>query len=59
VICAGSDIPNNPTRDGLRAFVRRMASIEDPNWLSLSDARKVIEGLKAWRAREIAKKEGA
>lgn len=56
-------IPDTPTRDGLISFVRRMTKSEhrpdglgDPNWLSTVEANKVVEGLKAWRARELKKR---
>ena len=49
-------IPDNPTRDGLRGFVRRMTSVDDPNWMSLEEAQKVTEALKAWRGREMKKR---
>ena len=52
----------NPTRAGLRAFTARMTATEarpegvgDPDWLTPQDAEKVIEGLKAWRRRALAK----
>jgi len=53
--------------DSLRSFVRRQTKsaanpdgIGSPEWLGPNDANKVIEGLKAWRARlERAKGEAA
>jgi phage gp16-like protein len=47
-------IPRTPTRAGLLAYVRRMTGVDDPEWLSPTQAQKVIEGLKSWRARELA-----
>jgi hypothetical protein len=41
----------------LRAFVRRQTGLADPEWLDGMRANKVIEGLKAWRARLEAQKE--
>lgn len=49
-------IPENPTREGLRGFVYRMTSVDDPNWMSLAEAQKVTEALKAWRTRDLQKK---
>ena len=40
-----------PSRAGLMMFCRRMAGVDDPEWLTPDQAAKVIEGLKAWRAR--------
>ena len=36
----------HPTRQGLRAFVKRQTGKDDPEWLTPSDANKVIEGVK-------------
>jgi len=56
-------IPTIANRAGLVAFVQRMTKtadrhqgISDPNFLAPDDARKVTEALKAWRARELAKR---
>lgn len=56
-------IPVIANRAGLIAFVQRMtkteqrpAGLSDPEWLSPDDANKVVEGLKAWRKRELAKR---
>jgi hypothetical protein len=43
-----------PTREALRAFVRRMTGVEDPEWLTSRQANVVVEGLKAWAARHQA-----
>lgn len=52
--------------DALRSFVRRQIrsaknpdGIGSPEWLDPIDANKVIEGLKAWRARLLREREGA
>lgn len=44
-------IPREPTREALRSFVQRMTGVGSPEWLDVEQARKVIEGLKAWKAR--------
>jgi phage gp16-like protein len=41
-------------RPALRAFVKRMTGVTDPEWLDPSQARTVIESLKQWRARAEA-----
>jgi len=38
----------------LGAFIKRVAKVDAPNWLTPEAANKVIEGLKAWLAREKA-----
>jgi hypothetical protein len=43
----------------LRAFVKRQVGVSDPEWLDGARANKVIEGLKAWRARLEAQQQGA
>lgn len=57
------NIPVIANRTGLVTFVERMTKTEqrpggvsDPEWLSPEEANKVVEGLKAWRARELAKR---
>ncbi len=35
----------------LRAFVKRMTGVEDPEWLSPEQANVVIEAIKSWRRR--------
>ncbi len=59
-------IPETPTRAGLLAFVRRMTKtdqrpdgLDDPEWLLPAEANQVVEGLKAWRRRALAKRGGA
>lgn len=44
--------------DALRAFVRRQTGLQAPEWLDAGAANKVVEGLKAWLARERAKEAG-
>lgn len=39
------------TREALRAYVERMTDMSAPEFLDEPAARKVIEGLKAWKAR--------
>lgn len=43
----------------LSAFVKKMTGIERAEWLAPEEAVKVIEGLKAWRDRVLAKSEAA
>lgn len=57
------NIPVIANRTGLVSFVQRMTKTEerpgglsDPEWLSPKEANQVIEALKAWRARELAKR---
>ena len=52
-------------RAALVAFVQRMTKSErrpeglaDPEWLSVEEATKITEGLKAWRDRELKKRAG-
>lgn len=42
----------DPSADGLRGYVKRMAGVDDPEWLTGEQANKVVEGLKAWKRRE-------
>jgi len=49
-MCRGG-IPETPTRAALVAFVNKMTGVDDPNWLTVEQAIKVTEGLKAWRKR--------
>jgi phage gp16-like protein len=39
----------------LSAFIKKMTGIERAEWLAPEEAVKVIEGLKAWRDRAVAK----
>jgi phage gp16-like protein len=42
---------DDPSQDALRAFVVRQTGVTSPEWLDGVQANKVVEGLKAWRAR--------
>lgn len=42
---------DQPDRDGLRAFVKRMTGVEDPEWMDEPGARIVVEALKSWKSR--------
>lgn len=42
----------DPSSAGLRAFVRRMTDVEDPEWLDARQLNTVIEALKDWLKRE-------
>ena len=50
-------IPETPTRAALLAFVKRMAGLDDPEWMTAAQANTVTEGLKAWRKRVEAEKD--
>jgi hypothetical protein len=50
------NIPTINNRAGLIAFVQRMTDVDDPEWMNSEQARVVIEALKSWRARELAKR---
>lgn len=41
----------SPTRPALRAYVKRLTGVEEPEWLNAGQARKVIENLKSWQTR--------
>lgn len=45
-------ILRDPSADGLRGYVKRMAGVDDPEWLTGEQANKVVGGLKAWKRRE-------
>lgn len=56
-------IPADGSDAALRAFVARQTrnparpdGIANPEWLSPEEANKVVEGLKAWRSRELGKR---
>jgi len=49
----------DPSERGLSAFIKKMTGIERPEWLAPEQAIKVIEGLKAWRDRVLAKSQEA
>lgn len=42
---------NGGSRSSLRAFVKRLTGVDDPNFLSGAQAGVVIEALKAWSQR--------
>lgn len=42
----------SPDRPALRAFVKRMTGVENPDWLTQAQANTVIEALKAWLERD-------
>lgn len=44
-------ITEDASRPALRAFVKRQADVDDPEWLTDRDASAVIEALKQWRTR--------
>jgi hypothetical protein len=46
-----SGLARTPTPAGLKAFVKRMSGVDDPEWLDPRQAGLVIEGLKAMIAR--------
>lgn len=46
-------VVREPTKTALRAFVKRMTGVTDPEWLSPEQCGVIIEALKAWRKREI------
>ncbi len=54
-MCA-QGIPRDKSDAALTAFVKRMAGVDRPEWLTPAQASKVIEGLKAWRARELSRR---
>lgn len=44
-------IVNNPSEEALAAFVRRHAKVDALQWLTVEQASRIIEHLKAWRDR--------
>jgi phage gp16-like protein len=46
---------DNPTRPALLAFVKRMTSVEHPDWLDNGQVNQIVEALKAIKARGAAK----
>ena len=44
----------DPKIAALVAFVTKMTGVDDPNWMTVDQAIKVTEGLKAWRKRAEA-----
>jgi phage gp16-like protein len=57
-MCA-QGIPRDASDAALTSFVKRMTGIDRIEWLTVPPASKVIEGLKAWRARELSRRERA
>ena len=47
----------DPSEKGLRHFARRITGQDSLRWLSAADLNAVIEGLKGWRKRELAKRQ--
>lgn len=47
----GPLLRSDGTREALRAYVLRMTKVSAPEFLDEPKARRVIEGLKAWKAR--------
>lgn len=45
----------DPSEAGLRRFLERQTKKSRPEWCSPQELNKVVEGLKAWLARERAK----
>lgn len=52
-------IVHGEMRPGLRAFVKRMTGVGDPEWLDPAQSRTVIEALKQWRTRVEAERSAA
>jgi len=46
---------DDPSQAGLRRFAKRTCGIDSLHWADALAMNKVIEGLKAWRAREHAR----
>ena len=47
----GDTLRSGGSRESLRAFVKRMTGVDDPNFLTGAQAGVVIEALKAWGKR--------
>nr|WP_294915385.1 regulatory protein GemA [uncultured Neokomagataea sp.] len=47
----GPSLRSGGSRESLRAFVKRMVGVDDPNFLTAPQAGVVIEALKAWEKR--------
>lgn len=52
---AEDGIVTDRSREALSAFCKRMAGVDNPEWMTPDAAAIVIEALKAWRGREMAK----
>ncbi|WP_341893861.1 regulatory protein GemA [Ferrovibrio terrae] len=48
-------IPDSRNRTALLAFVKRMTNKDDPEWLTPAEGNRVIEALKDWQERALAK----
>lgn len=46
-LCSSGRV-RSPTRAALKAFVKRMTGVDDPEWLDAGQVNKVIESLKKW-----------
>lgn len=42
----------NPGRDALAAWVKGQVGVDEPDWINPAQAQQLIEGLRAWCARE-------
>ena len=49
--CGEKKLLDNPTRPGLRAFVKNQSGVSDPEFLTYDQASPIIEALKAMEAR--------
>lgn len=49
--CSEKKLLDNPTRSGLRAFVKKQSGVSDPEFLTYDQASPIIEALKAMEAR--------
>lgn len=47
-----ADIVSDPSEAALAAFCRRLTGVERLQWLTVDQARRCIEALKAWQARK-------
>ncbi|MGE4298922.1 MAG: gp16 family protein [Desulfovibrionaceae bacterium] len=50
---ASEGIASCGSRDALRAFVKRMVEVDDPDWLTVAQAQRIIEAMKQWRKRVL------
>jgi len=48
---AETGVVANGSRQALLAFVKRQTGVDDPEWLKPNEVSKVVEGLKAMKAR--------
>lgn len=47
---------NDPTEQGLNAFVTSQTGVSSPRFLPTTDSNRIVETLKSWISREAAKK---